>query len=61
MEVGPEALLGPVKPCVVFLIQLFGWHVEKLQAYDLISLIAYDQIICHMRKLISKEKYIFEK
>ena len=43
MEVGPDALLAPVGPCGVFLIQLFGWNARKLQAHDLISLIVYGQ------------------
>jgi len=41
MEVGPDAL--PVGPCGAFLLQLFGWYGQKLQADELISLIVYDQ------------------
>jgi len=43
MEVGPGALSGPVGPCGVFLLHLFGWYALKLEAHDLVSLIVHDQ------------------
>ena len=39
MEAGP----GPVGPCGVFLLHLFGWYAQKLQAHDLIPLTVYEQ------------------
>jgi len=43
MEVGLDALQGPVGPCGVFLLHFFGWYDQKPQVRGLISLIVYDQ------------------
>ena len=53
MEVGPDALPGPVVPCGIFLSHLFGWYAQKLQAHDWILLIVYN--------LICEEECIFKE
>jgi len=42
MEVGPDALPGPVGPHEILLLHFFSLYTHKLEIYDFTRLIRYD-------------------
>jgi len=61
MEVGPDALPGPVGPYAVLLLHFFSSHTHKLGGMISSPSCVMISQMCDVRKQIIKEEYIVKK